>query len=125
VNAFTLSINADPPLRVTNTATASNADGGKLDAALARVLDVTIKDTATVTVNGTVVVPPAGGNRRLMVNDSSGLLEVVLDTLAGFRGAAIAADTVGARLDIVGVLLPMGSGSWRLKPRGTIDVTKH
>jgi hypothetical protein len=118
-NIFTLSINADPPLRAAKTGTASSADGGKLDAALVRVLNAAITDTATVPSSPTGNI---SGGRRLMVNDSSGAFEVRLDTLVGFKGAALAGDTVGARFDILGILVPIGSGTWRLKPRSPSDM---
>ncbi len=111
---FPLSTDADPPFQVVSTVTASGASGGSLDAGLVRVLNAAITDTATVQ-----------GNRRLMVNDNSGLLEVRLDTLVGFRALAIIGDTVGARIDVLGVLIPIGPGAWRLKPRAPSDVVQR
>jgi len=76
-----------------------------------KILGATVQDTATV-----------AGNRRLTVTDGSGPLVVQLDTVAGFRGALLARDTVGATLDAMGVLVPAGTGTWMLVPRTPADV---
>src|SRR6185369_3940610 len=83
---FSLSIDAALPIHQTSSATAATAQAGALDAALIRLVNARIMDTATV-----------DSGRRLHVNDNSGLVEVMLDTIVGFRGAALAPDTVGAR----------------------------
>src|SRR6185503_17827924 len=108
---FSISTDAATPVHVIKSNVASAADSGKLDAALVRVLNVLITDTSTVQ-----------GNRRLIVNDSSGPLVVRLDSIVGFRGTALLPDTVGARLDVVGLLVPTGSGAWMVKPRGPFDI---
>ena len=59
------------------------------------------------------------------VNDNSGLVEVMLDSVAGFRGSALAPDTVGGRFDIFGLLVPIGPGAWRVQPRAVSDMIKH
>jgi hypothetical protein len=111
---FPLATDAVVPLHQVNSATAANAQGGTLDAALVRILNARIMDTASL-----------GDARQIHVNDNSGLLEVHLDTLVGFRGSALAGDTVGARFDLVGLLIPVGPGVWRLRPRATSDLVKR
>jgi len=111
---FTITIGATPPTQALTTALAALADSGRVDAALVRITDAVVGDTATV-----------GANRRLTVNDGSGPLEMQLDSLAGFTGAALAADTIGARLDVTGLVVPAGNGSWRLKPRSPTDVVAN
>jgi hypothetical protein len=108
---FPLATDAQLPVHPLTTAAAASASGGQLDAALVRITDAVVEDTATV-----------DGNRRLRVNDASGPLEVRLDTIVGFRGPVLAPDTVGARLDVFGLLVPVGPGAWRLKPRAPSDV---
>ena len=108
---FTLALGAATPARQVGTALAASADTGRLDAALAKVVGAMVQDTATV-----------AGNRQLTVTDGSGPLVVQLDTVAGFRGAVLAADTVGATLDATGVLVPTGAGTWILLPRAPVDV---
>ncbi len=108
---FTLAVGAAVPLHQTSTALAASANGGPLDAALVKVVATTVRGTATV-----------AGNRRLTVDDGSGALVIQLDTIAGFRGAALAADTVGARLDATGLLVATGAGTWFLLPRAPSDL---
>jgi hypothetical protein len=109
---FPLATDAQLPFHATTTAQAASAAGGQLDAALVRVTNALVEDTATVPTN----------IRRLRVNDGSGQLEVYLDSIVGFTSLVLPPDTVGARLDILGVLVPTGPTSWRLKPRGPSDV---
>ena len=106
-----LSVGAATPSHQVTTALAAQADSGRIDAALASIVGATVQDTATV-----------AGNRRLTVTDGSGPLTMQLDTIAGFRGAALALDTLGATLDAVGVLVPSGVGTWLLLPRARADV---
>jgi len=114
VTVFTLAFDADTPIETITTGTAATADGGRLDAALVRLLNARVQDTATVQ-----------GNRSLTVNDATGALEVRLDSIAGFRAPALAGDTVGARLDVVGLLVPVGAANWRVKPRSPSDVVQR
>jgi hypothetical protein len=91
-----------------STARAASADGGRLDAGLARVIDALVGDTATI-----------GGDLRLTVDDGSGPLEVLLDRDAGFQLGVLP----GAIIDVTGLLIPTTGGSaWRLKPRGPSDL---
>jgi hypothetical protein len=102
-----------PPLgsvvpEVVTTAAADTADGGRLDAALVRVSDALIADTATV-----------GDDYIATVDDGSGPLNVVFD---GDAALTISPYVPGVRMIVTGVLVPTGAGTWRLKPRINNDV---
>jgi hypothetical protein len=93
------------------TLAAAGAAGGGRDAQLVVVRNAAVSDTARVE-----------GDYRLTVSDGSGDLEVLLDRQAGFL---VPGDFVpGNSFDIVGVLVPTGSGTWRLKPRSAADLRK-
>lgn len=113
VTVFVLGVGFDPPASLLTTAGAAAAQGGSLDAALARVENATVQDTAMVL-----------GNRELTVDDGSGILTVVLDRAAGpFRDSLY---VPGRALDVAGVLVPKaGGGSWRLKPRSDGDIIRR
>jgi hypothetical protein len=98
------------------TSQASGAVGGTRDAQLVIVNNATISDTATVV-----------GGFRLHVSDGSGSLEVLLDPAAS--AAFTPAQLPGAyvpqnRFNLIGILVPTGTGTWRLKPRSAADMTK-
>ncbi len=100
---------------VTTAVAAAGGTAGSLDAALVRVVNAQVTDTATV-----------AGNMQLTMTDGSGAVVVVLDRSAdvGFQlplpvGLYVPAN----RFDVVGVLVPTGSGTWRLKPRSALDLT--
>ncbi len=101
-----------PPAPKLTTAVAATAAGGARDAQLVIVDSATVRDTATVL-----------GDFRLTVSDGSGNLEVLLDHTAGFvvPGVYVPANV----FNIVGILVPTGSGSWMLKPRSSADLVKH
>lgn len=105
-----------PPAPTLSSAAAGTAGTAAVnDAALVRVLNALVSDTATVL-----------GNRVLTVSDGSGPLSVVLDRAAdaAFRPPLPPGLYVpGVRFDLVGVLVPTGTGSWRLKPRSSLDLT--
>lgn len=92
-----------------STADAATAKGGSLDAALVRVADAVIGDTATV-----------AGSFRLTVDDGSGALEVLLDEDVDIDLTPYIPNAI---VDVTGVLVPSGSGSWALKPRSSSDLT--
>ena len=94
------------------TAAASTAAGGARDAQLVQVLSATVSATSTVL-----------GNYTMTVSDGSGNLTVVLDVAAGWVTPGIY--TVSSVFDIVGILVPTGSGTWTLKPRSPSDLVKH
>ena len=78
-----------------STAIAATADNGRLDAALVRVANAVIADTATVTTQG-----QNAGDFVVHVSDGSGSLEVVFDRDSGFQ---LSAFIPGATLNITGV----------------------
>jgi hypothetical protein len=98
-----------PPAEVVTSLVAAGADAGRLDAALVRVLQVTIQDTAT-----------AFGERRLTVDDGSGPLLVTIAPSVLVNTAPLLPDSV---MDVSGVLVPSG-GAWTLKPRFGADVRR-
>ncbi len=93
-----------PPAPKLTSAVAATAAAGARDAQLVVVDSVTISDTATVL-----------GDFRLHVTDGSGALEVLLDHTAGFTVPGTYVP--GNVFNIVGILVPTGTGSWILKPR--------
>jgi hypothetical protein len=98
------------------TATAATAAGGTRDAQLAVVHGMIVSDTARTS---TTFV--------LKGSDGSGPLEVQLDRTAdaSFQSSALPADYVpGNKFDVVGVLAPTGTGTWRLRPRSSADLTE-
>jgi hypothetical protein len=102
-----------PPAPVTlTTAAAATAVGGTRDAQLVFVLNATVSDTATVV-----------GAFKLTVSDGSGNLDVLLDQRIAFivPGQYIPTN----RFNIVGLLVPTGTGAWTLKPRSSADLTKQ
>ena len=105
---FTLGFSRTPPPTEITTDVAATADGGLLDAALVKVFDATIGATATV-----------AGDFILTVDDGTGTLEVVLDQSLPF---SLVPFTVGADVDVTGVLVPTGSGTWQLKPTSPGDI---
>ena len=102
--------NLGPPVAAdVATATAASASGGTLDAALVRV--------TRAVISARQLSPP---DLLLTVSDGSGALTIVLDGDAGIDGTPYQA---GAEIDVTGVLVPTGTGTWRLKPRGSGDLT--
>lgn len=92
--------------------TAAAAVSAANDAQLVVVDSAMITDTATVS-----------GDRRLTVDDGSGPLEVLLDG-TWFTPPAPAAEVYvpGNAYRFFGVLVPSGTGTWRLKPRNAQDL---
>lgn len=101
-----------PPVpQVLTTGPAAQAFGGTKDAALIRVLNATILDTATV------------GNAFIIgLDDGSGRMELLLDPAVSVLTSIFA---LGAKLDATGVLVPGASGAWQLWPRSTADYLLH
>lgn len=100
---------------LTTLAVEQGGTAGSLDAALVRLMDVPVTDTATVL-----------GNMQLTVDDGSGAAIVILDRAAdiGFQQPLPPGLFIpGNRFDIAGVLVPTGVGTWRLKPRSALDLT--
>ncbi len=112
---FLLGQGAATPTSAITSAVASTAQGGALDAALVQLTDVTVSDTVTV----------SGNRQALTVSDGSGPCTLQLDAVAGFSGVALAGDTIGATLEVTGVLVPTGTGRWFLFPRSVFDVIPY
>lgn len=106
-----------PEATTLTTVLAATADGATRDAALVRLLDAAITDTATVL-----------GNLTMTMDDGSGPVTVVLDRAAdlAFR-PPLAPNQYEApnRFDIVGVLVPTGTGTWVVKPRSVLDLVRR
>lgn len=99
-----------PPPSLINTQVAETANEGTLDAALVEVREAVVDTVVT------------GANVVLRVNDGSGPLIVVIDQDTGIGAGGI---EVGDRVDVVGLLVPAGAGSWLLKPRSPADLTRR
>jgi len=105
-----------PTAATLTTAAAAGAAGGTRDAQLVVVRGMIVSDTARTSTSYV-----------LTASDGSGSLEVQLDRTAdaNFQPAALPADYVpGNKFDVVGVLAPTGTGTWRLRPRSAVDLTE-
>jgi hypothetical protein len=91
-----------------STAAAASAASGTRDADQVRVGG---SITGSENLNGDIL---------LTVNDGSGPIDVLLDKDVAFTSGPYQA---GALLNAVGVLVPSGSGTWRLKPARAADAT--
>jgi hypothetical protein len=109
-SVFNLAVTNPPDATIATASVASAADGGLLDAALVEVDAVTINDTLT-TAEGF----------RLTVGDLSGTLLVLLDKDAPIANPELFVP--GMLIDVLGLLVPDGTGSWILKPRTNLDLT--
>lgn len=110
----------DPPSDTVTNAVARVAGGGPsflLDAALIRILGDTIVDTTRVTAQ------PDSNDLLVRAFDGTDTLVVHLDSTFAFSGGYPSGLVGGAILDVTGVLVPTGTGSWRLKPRSGTDIT--
>jgi hypothetical protein len=98
-----------PPPSSATTETASRANGGAWDAALVRVQNAAIVDTASI-----------GFDFRLTINDDSGPLMVYIANNTGIGRTGL---VPGARVDATGVLVALvGGTTWRLQPRAREDL---
>ncbi len=99
-----------------STGEAAVADGGRLDAALARVRAAEILDTATV-----------DGDFHFHIDDGSGVLEVVVPAFEQINSSLVFPDSILRVNRALGLLVPIkdvnGSTTWRLYPRGGSDLT--
>lgn len=97
------------------TAEAASARGGAIDAALVRVRNGEISDTATV-----------NGNFSFTLDDGSGPVEVFLRSFLQLNTSPIRPDTVVYAPQVSGLLVPVnqptGGVRWRILPRGGGDV---
>jgi hypothetical protein len=92
-----------------STSRAASAHGGALDAAQVRVA-------------GSIIgaVPVDGGGQVLTVNDGSGAVAVNLHRNLNYTAGPL---TPGSLINVVGLLVPTGTGTWEVKPRGATDVS--
>jgi hypothetical protein len=97
------------PAELVETGTAASARDGALDALLVRIA------AAPITAGETV----PGGDLRLTIDDGSGPLDVVLD--ANIRNWVLQTvpntPITSYTLEVTGLLVPNGDGTWSLKPR--------
>jgi hypothetical protein len=113
LSAFPFGQPGAPIPELVSTALAQTADGGRLDAALVKISDATIMDTATIERS------PFPDDYEAIVDDGSGPVTVVFD---GDASLTVSTFVPGARIDATGVLVPTVSGPWRLKPRVNFPV---
>ena len=102
--------------RELTVARAATADGGALDAALARIRNAAITDTST---NG-------DGHFRFWAVDGPDSVEVVVRDFLGLNTAAFRPDTTVELTQATGLLNPVDDGGtvrWQLLPRAGPDVT--
>jgi hypothetical protein len=103
-----------PTATALTTLAAAGAAGGTRDAQLVRVHGAIISDTSRTATSFV-----------LTVSDSSGPLQVQLDRTAdsAFQTARLPGAYVpGSKFDVLGVLAPVGNGTWRLRPRSAADL---
>ncbi|MGH7559795.1 MAG: hypothetical protein ACRENB_02115 [Gemmatimonadales bacterium] len=98
---------APVPLPV-STATAASASAGILDAGLVVVTGALISDTLTM-----------APDYHVTGSDGTGSLVVVLDGNLNFNRSLF---RPGRTMNVRGVLVPTGLGTWQLKPRDVFDV---
>lgn len=99
----------EPEPVVVTTMNAASASNGDLDAALVRVSSASVVDTRSGT----------GGSTRVVIDDGSGMLDVILAPAAGV--ATEVPIVPGITISVTGVLVPTGT-AWQLLPRGSEDV---
>jgi hypothetical protein len=90
------------------TITAATASNGLLDAGFVLITGAIISDTSTI-----------APDFRVVVSDGSGNLTIILDGNIPFARGNF---RPGRSMNVRGVLVPDGLGSWQLKPRDTGDV---
>lgn len=96
------------PVAATSSRAAS-ADGGRLDAALVRVAGAKVVDVRSGT----------GGSTRVVIDDGSGMLDVILTPAAGVTTEVPLVP--GVSIAATGVLVPAGT-AWQLRPRSSEDI---
>ncbi|HET9947390.1 MAG TPA: DUF11 domain-containing protein [Longimicrobiales bacterium] len=113
---FVLVNQAQMPAAVpVSIAEAASAGGGALDAALVRIQDAEITDTATV-----------DGDFRFLAYTGTDTVEVVLRSFLGIGTGQVRPDTVVSLVRATGLLRPHDDGTgtvrWRLLPRAGADL---
>jgi uncharacterized repeat protein (TIGR01451 family) len=116
VTPFVLINQAAVPIAVeVSTDEAADARGGELDAALVRVRNGEISDTATI-----------NGSFRFTLDDGTGPVEVFLRSFLQLNTSPIRPDTIIYAPQVAGLLVPVvnptGGVRWRILPRGGGDV---
>ena len=109
VTATALAFTGTPIPPLISTGVANTAQQGMLDASHARVRNVAVVDTVTI-----------NGQYRATVDDGSGPLVVEVDSDVQFNNGVLRPGV--PIIEIAGVLVPVGDGTWVLKPRGQSDV---
>jgi hypothetical protein len=94
------------------TGAAASAAGGSDDARLVHIAGATVKDTTR-----------AGAVFTAGVDDGSGRVEIRVDPLLFVTSTTFNPDT--AVVDVTGVLVPTGTGTWQLWPRTRDDIVIH
>lgn len=105
-----------PVATLTTNALAKTANGGLLDAAFVRIPGDTIVDTLTIQAGAD------SGSFRVRAVDGSDTLVILLDPTFAFP-VGFGTSVPGGVKQFAGVLVPDSAGSWRLKPRGSNDIT--
>jgi len=108
VRLYFISSRPAPVALALSTAAAAAASGGTLDAGLVRITGAVIAEAAV-----------SGPDFRVVANDGSGPLTVIVDGNIQLNPVVF---VVGRTLNVTGVLVPDGTGQWRLKPRTAGDI---
>ena len=103
--------------RELSVAQAASADGGALDAALARIRNAAITDTST----------NADGHFRFWAVDGGDSVEVIVRDFLSYDSSRLPPDTAVELGRLTGLLNPLDTGSggirWQLLPRTGADIT--
>jgi len=108
VQIVLVNIGPKPAPDTLTSAEAAQALLGARDADLVRVTAGEITDTLT-----------QGADLRVTIDDGTGPLEVLIDPALSLPSGMF---LVGDSLNVAGVLVPGGGGSWQLKPRTSQDI---
>ncbi|HEY4099452.1 MAG TPA: hypothetical protein VGM20_01090 [Gemmatimonadales bacterium] len=107
-----LSAGAAPAPQTVSVTDARTAKGGTLDAALVKVTGAMIQDTVGSSPDFIVrIADPA---------DSTRTVDVLIDAQLNAPHVFF---PIGATVTMEGVLVPMGTGTWVIKPRNAADIT--
>lgn len=110
VTPFPVSIGTLPTAVPVTSGEALDADGGALDAHLVSAVGLVVADTLTTPTQDFIAT----------ADDGSGAVEVFFSSTGGF---VLDTMELGVTiLDITGLLVPRGNGTWWLKPRTQADV---
>ncbi len=109
VTATILAFTGTPQAPLISTGVANTAQQGRLDASHARVRNALVVDTATV-----------NGEFRATLNDGSGSLIVEADSDLFLNVGVFRPDST--MVQVRGLLVPTGTGTWVLKPRTQSDI---